>query len=86
VDVWVWKAGYSYQGKTSTVGISLFFDKIKSEIDLPDQDGELYNVKPQLQITGIAYVGHDHWGYRRLQAKPWLGFTEYSGKIVSPYP
>jgi hypothetical protein len=86
VGVDVFKAGYSNSGDKTTVWMDIFFDDIRTIIHMPEQEGEQYILDEESPIGGIAYLGQDKWGSKRLLAKPWNGFHPYEGGVVSPNP
>jgi hypothetical protein len=62
------------------VFMDLFFDKIRTEVHLPRQDGTTFVLEPSTLIDAITYPG-SVWTNRVSNVAPWAGYGEYQGPI-----
>jgi hypothetical protein len=90
VYVWIYRPGDSYSEKKTIVSMVLLYDSIKTMIALPDQEGEAYyDVEPDTRISKISYlVGNswETWGPLNPDSQLWVGYGNYNGEFVEPYP
>lgn len=84
VNVWIYKTGDSE--KKTVVSMVLLYKNIKTMIVLPDQEGDIYVVEPDTQLTQISYLAGDDWEAPNPDSQLWVGFGNYNGEIVEPYP
>jgi hypothetical protein len=71
-------------GKTKWVSVSLFFNKIRTIIILPSQDGTNYDVQPSTPVMMIVYPDDTIWALAKTQQlTQWKGFGEYIGPIYT---
>jgi len=61
------------------VQISLFFEKIRTRLDLSPQDGKIYVAEPSSEITLIAYLDISSFESSVIQgrAQKWIGYGRY---------
>ncbi len=68
------------RGFTISVAMSIYFDDIYTQANLPEQDGKAYFVEPSTIINWIAYLGKDEWkSSMKFATRPWQGYSGYEG-------